>query len=142
MTTTGYYLEDLAIAMEASVEKKVSADDINAFAAITGDYNPIHIDDDYAAQTPFQTRIAHGMLNGGLISAVLGNQLPGPGCVYIEQQLKFRAPVKINDIVLTKVIIESIDTRRGRVTLATNCYVNDKLVTSGSAMMIVNKRSS
>ena len=136
----GYYLEDLSIGMESSYEKTVSAQDIEAFAAVTGDTNPVHLDEAYAASTPFKARIAHGMLSAGLISTVLGTQLPGPGCIYLDQQIRFRAPVYINDTVVAKVTVEEINERRGRVSLKTQCYVNDKLVADGTASMMVDKK--
>jgi 3-hydroxybutyryl-CoA dehydratase len=137
----GYYLEDLSIGMTSSYEKTFTAKDIDSFATITGDTNPVHLDADYAATTPFKARIAHGMLSAGLISTVLGTQLPGPGCIYLEQQIKFRAPVFINDTVQATVTVEEINERRGRVSLKTQCFVNGKLVADGTASMMVDKKT-
>ena len=137
----GYYLEDLSIGMTSSFEKTITDKDIQAFAAITGDTNPVHLDDEYAATTPFKARIAHGMMSAGLISTVLGTQLPGPGCIYLDQKIKFRAPVFIQDTVVATVTVEDINQRRGRVTLKTQCFVNDKLVADGIASMMVDKKS-
>ena len=136
----GYYLEELEVGMQSSYEKQITAQDIDTFAALTGDTNPIHLDEDYAAQTPFKQRIAHGMLNGGLISTVLGTQLPGPGCIYVEQQMRFKAPVMIGDTIEARVTVEEIDERRRRVKLKTECLVGDKVVTTGSATMMVDKK--
>ena len=136
----GYYLEDLSIGMTSSFEKTITAKDIDAFAVITGDTNPVHLDEEYAATTPFKTRIAHGMMSAGLISTVLGTQLPGPGCIYLDQQIKFRAPVFINDTVVATVTVEDINQRRGRVSLKTQCFVNDKMVADGTASMMVDKK--
>ena len=136
----GYYLEDLSVGMTSSFEKTITAKDIDAFAAITGDTNPVHLDEEYAATTPFKARIAHGMMSAGLISTVLGTQLPGPGCIYLDQQIKFRAPVFTEDTVVATVTIEDINQRRGRVTLKTQCFVNDKLVADGTASMMVDKK--
>ena len=136
----GYYLEDLSIGMTSSFEKTITDKDIQAFAAITGDTNPVHLDDEYAATTPFKARIAHGMMSAGLISTVLGTQLPGPGCIYLDQQIKFRAPVFIQDTVVATVTVEDINHRRGRVTLKTQCFVNHKLVADGTASMMVDKK--
>jgi len=138
----GYYLEDLSIGMTSSFKKTILAKDIDAFAMITGDTNPVHLDEEYAATTPFKARIAHGMMSAGLISTVLGTQLPGPGCIYLDQQIKFRAPVFIEDTVVATVTIEDINQRRGRVTLKTQCFVNDKLVADGTASMMVDKKGS
>ena len=137
----GYYLEDLTIGMESSYQKTITETDIDAFAALTGDTNPVHLDSEYAATTPFKARIAHGMLSAGLISTVLGTQLPGPGCIYLEQQIKFKAPVFIGDTLVAKVTVEDINQRRGRVSLKTQCFVNTKLVVDGTASMMVDKKS-
>jgi|TARA_B110000908_G_scaffold59866_1_gene72679 3-hydroxybutyryl-CoA dehydratase len=137
----GYYLEDLTIGMESSYQKTITETDIDAFAALTGDTNPVHLDSEYAATTPFKARIAHGMLSAGLISTVLGTQLPGPGCIYLEQQIKFKAPVFIGDTLVATVTVEDINQRRGRVSLKTQCFVNTKLVVDGTASMMVDKKS-
>lgn len=137
----GYYLEDLTIGMESSYQKTITETDIDAFAALTGDTNPVHLDSEYAAITPFKARIAHGMLSAGLISTVLGTQLPGPGCIYLEQQIKFKAPVFIGDTLVATVTVEDINQRRGRVSLKTQCFVNTKLVLDGTASMMVDKKS-
>ncbi|MFT7454649.1 MAG: 3-hydroxybutyryl-CoA dehydratase [Saprospiraceae bacterium] len=137
----GYYLEDLSIGMVSSYKKTITAKDIEAFAAVTGDSNPVHLDADYAATTPFKARIAHGMMSAGLISTVLGTQLPGPGCIYLDQQIKFRAPVFIDDTVVATVTVEEINQRRGRVSLKTQCFVKDKLVADGTASMMVDKKA-
>ena len=127
--------------MESSYQKTITETDIDAFAALTGDTNPVHLDSEYAAITPFKARIAHGMLSAGLISTVLGTQLPGPGCIYLEQQIKFKAPVFIGDTLVATVTVEDINQRRGRVSLKTQCFVNTKLVVDGTASMIVDKKS-
>jgi len=137
----GYYLEDLTIGMESSYQKTITETDIDAFAALTGDTNPVHLDSEYAATTPFKARIAHGMLSAGLISTVLGTQLPGPGCIYLEQQIKFKDPVFIGDTLVATVTVEDINQRRGRVSLKTQCFVNTKLVVDGTASMMVDKKS-
>ena len=137
----GYYLEDLSIGMVSSYKKTITAKDIEAFAAVTGDSNPVHLDADYAATTPFKARIALGMMSAGLISTVLGTQLPGPGCIYLDQQIKFRAPVFIDDTVVATVTVEEINQRRGRVSLKTQCFVKDKLVADGTASMMVDKKA-
>jgi len=136
----GYYLEDLTIGMESSYQKTITETDIDAFAALTGDTNPVHLDSEYAATTPFKARIAHGMLSAGLISTVLGTQLPGPGCIYLEQQIKFKAPVFIGDTLVATVTVADINQRRGRVSLKTQCFVNTKLVADGTASMMVDKK--
>jgi len=143
MTAThGYYLEDLEVGQSATISKVVTEQDIITFAEVTGDTNPVHLDAEYAAGTMFKERIAHGMLNAGLISAVLGTKLPGPGAIYVDQNLKFRAPVKIGDEVVTTATVEEINERRRRVKLSTVCSVNDKPVTIGEATLMVNSREA
>jgi 3-hydroxybutyryl-CoA dehydratase len=137
----GYYLEDLAPGMEASVSKKITNEDVLAFAEFSGDVNPVHLDDDFAAATIFKKRIAHGFLIGALFSTVLGTKLPGPGCIYLSQGLKFRAPVYIGDEVVATVKVTGVDAEKARVTLACDCSVNGKTVLEGDAVMMVDRRA-
>jgi 3-hydroxybutyryl-CoA dehydratase len=134
------YFEDLSEGQSAKIERTVSAADIDAFAAVSGDVNPVHLDDAYAATTQFGERIAHGMLAGAFISAVLGAKLPGPGAIYLSQSLRFRRPVKIGDTVSAQVAVTGLDDRRGHVTLATVCQVNGKPVVEGEALVMVPRR--
>src|SRR5213078_4678092 len=101
----------------------VGAGDIEAFAAVSGDVNPVHLDEAYAKATPFGGRIAHGMLGAAYISAVLGNKLPGPGAIYLSQSLRFRRPVRIGDPVTAKVTVKALDADKGHATLTTACLV-------------------
>ena len=106
------YFEDLSLGMTESLTKVVSSDDVVGFAEITGDRNPIHLSEHFAAKTPFGTRIAHGLYTAGLISALLGTRLPGPGAVYISQSLHFRAPVKIGDgaiVAAGSTVVRDVD---------------------------------
>jgi 3-hydroxybutyryl-CoA dehydratase len=120
----------------ASFEKTVSESDVYLFAGITGDLNPAHINDAAMKNTPFGGRIAHGILTAGFISAVLGMQLPGPGTIYLSQQLNFKAPVKIGDTI--KAVAEVIEKlEKGRVKLKTTCYNQDgAAVLEGEALVI------
>ena len=136
----GACLEDLELGQTAELRRTVTAQDLDAFAAVTGDINPIHLDEAYAAATPFKGRIAHGMLSAGYISAVLGTQLPGPGAIYVSQTLSFRRPVRIGDEVTAEVKVSAIDPARGRVTFATECVVAGKTVVEGEAVVVVPKR--
>ena len=136
----GLYIEDLEIGQSASVLKTVSDQHIRLFAEITGDTNPVHLDEAFAAQTPFRGRIAHGMFSAGLISAVIGTHLPGPGAIYLDQSLKFRLPIRLGDEVETRVTVTEINQRRGRVTLSTECFVDGKRVTQGEATVMVAKK--
>jgi 3-hydroxybutyryl-CoA dehydratase len=138
----GACLEDLEIGQTAELRRTVTAPDIEAFAAVTGDNNPIHLDEAYAAATQFKGRIAHGMLSAGYISAVLGTRLPGPGAIYVSQTLNFRRPVRIGDEVTAEVKVTAIDPARGRVTFATGCVVAGKTVTEGEAVVIVPRRTA
>jgi 3-hydroxybutyryl-CoA dehydratase len=137
---TTHYFEDLEVGMEASFAKTVTEADIIAFAEVTGDHNPVHLDETYAAGTMFKTRIAHGMLTAGCISAVCGMQLPGPGAVYISQTLNFRGPVRIGDRVVAGVkLVELIPAKR-RARFDCTCTVDGKLVLEGEAILMVPKR--
>ncbi|MFB9885558.1 MaoC family dehydratase [Balneatrix alpica] len=136
----GYYLEDLSVGMSASFGKTIAEADVYQFAGITGDFNPVHVNAEFAANTIFEQRIAHGMLSAGLISAVLGMCLPGPGAIYVDQSLKFKAPVFIGDTLTAVATIEAIDERRRRVTLKTECLVGEKVVATGQATLMVDRR--
>ena len=134
------YLEDLEAGQTAELRRTVTEADIVAFADVTGDDNPLHLDEAYAATTPFKGRIAHGMLSAGYISAVLGTQLPGPGAIYVSQTLNVRRPVRIGDEVTAEVKVAAIDPARGRVTLETACVVAGKTVVEGEAVVMVPKK--
>jgi 3-hydroxybutyryl-CoA dehydratase len=138
--TKGYFFEDLAVGMEASYAKKITNDDVLAFADLSGDTNPVHLDEAYAAGTIFKHRIAHGFLTASLFSTVLGTKLPGAGCIYLSQSLKFRAPVLIGDEVVATAKVTSLDAEKGRAVLATQAAVNGKSVLDGEAVMMVPRR--
>jgi 3-hydroxybutyryl-CoA dehydratase len=130
------------IGSSASFTKVITAEDIQAFAATTGDFNPIHLDDTYAAETRFGRPIAHGMLAAGLVSAVLGNQLPGPGSIYLAQTLKFVAPVYIGDEVTATVEVISSREDKPIVTLRTVCTNQQRqTVLEGEAVLLVPMES-
>jgi 3-hydroxybutyryl-CoA dehydratase len=137
----GHYFEDLQVGMEASLVQIVGGDDIHAFAQVSGDLNPIHLDDAYAKETPFRRRIAHGMLSAAYISAVFGTKLPGPGCVYISQTLNFRAPVHIGDHVTATVKISDLIEHRKRAIFSCHCAVGEKVVLEGEAVLMVPSRT-
>ncbi len=137
----GHFLDDLSVGQAASLGKTVTEADIALFAAVSGDTNPVHINAEAAAATPFKERIAHGMLSAALISAVLGTRLPGPGTIYLSQSLTFRAPVKIGDTVTATVAVTALDPARKRVTLATTCLVGGKPVVEGEAVVLVPSRA-
>ncbi|MCH9765177.1 MAG: MaoC family dehydratase [Alphaproteobacteria bacterium] len=136
------YFEDLSLGQEARVSTTVHEADINKFAEVSGDNNPVHLDADYAATTMFKERIAHGMLSAAYISAVFGTKLPGPGAIYISQSLKFTAPVKIGDTVETTVKIIDLNAEKKRARFETVCAVDGKPVLKGEAELMVPKRPS
>ena len=136
----GLFFEDLSVGQSASMGKTITEADILMFAAVSGDTNPVHLNAEYAAGTMFKQRIAHGMLSAGLISAVLGTQLLGPGTIYLAQNLKFRAPVKIGDTVTATVTVASLDAEKKRATLTTVCTVGGKPVIEGEASVMVASR--
>ena len=138
----GLFLEDLSVGQSAELVRTVTEGDIVAFAQVTGDTNPVHLDADYAATTPFGERIAHGMLSAGYISAVLGTTLPGPGAVYLSQSLNFKRPVKIGAEVVARVTVTAIDEAKARVTLDTSCLVNGKAVVGGEAVVLVPRKGA
>lgn len=137
----GYFLEDLETGMVERFAKTVTEADIVLYAGITGDTNPLHLDQDYAETTMFKGRIAHGMLTAGFVSAVLGTRLPGPGSVYVDQSLSFKRPVRIGDTVTAEVTVKSIDSDSRRVVFNTVCLVNGKNVLEGEATLMVASRA-
>ena len=136
----GLYFDELSVGQTAETTHVVGAADIEAFAAVSGDVNPVHMDEAFAKTTPFGGRIAHGMLAAAYISAVLGNQLPGPGAIYLSQSLRFRRPVRIGDVVRTKVSVVALDEAKAHVSLATVCSVGGKSVVEGEALVMVSRR--
>ncbi|MFT5743160.1 MAG: 3-hydroxybutyryl-CoA dehydratase [Paracoccaceae bacterium] len=133
-------IEDIEIGMMRSLQKQVTDRDIELFAEISTDRNPVHLDDDYARDTIFEGRIAHGMLTAGLVSAVIGEQLPGHGTVYLGQSLKFLGPVRPGDVVTAEVEVTEIDNAKRRVTMDTRCIVNGKKVLVGQATVLAPSR--
>lgn len=129
-------IEDLAVGMTRSLVKTIGTREIEAFAELSCDHNPVHLDDAYARDTIFEGRIAHGMLTAALISAVIGEQLPGHGTVYLGQSLRFMAPVRPGDSVEAVVTVASIDYARRRVTLDCACRVGDTVVLKGEALVL------
>lgn len=129
-------IEDIEIGMTRSLRKVVTDRDIELFAEVSTDRNPVHLDDAYARDTIFEGRIAHGMLTAGLISAVIGEQLPGHGTIYLGQSLKFMAPVRPGDMVLAEVTVTDIVHGKRRVSLDCRCTVGDTVVLKGEATVL------
>ncbi len=136
----GYYVEDLQPGMSASFGKTITDADILMFSGVSGDTNPVHLDEEFAGSTMFEGRIAHGILIASLISTVLGTRLPGPGAVYVSQTLTFMAPVRAGDTVKARVTVSEVDTEKRRVTFETGCYIGDRAVVTGEAKLMVQKK--
>jgi 3-hydroxybutyryl-CoA dehydratase len=133
-------IEDIEIGMTRYLQKQITDRDIELFAEVSTDRNPVHLDEAYARDTIFEGRIAHGILTASLISAVIGEQLPGHGTVYLSQSLKFMAPVRPGDLVVAEVKVAAIDHSRRRVTLETLCSVGDTIVLKGEALVMAPSR--
>ncbi|HEX3346719.1 MAG TPA: MaoC family dehydratase [Acetobacteraceae bacterium] len=136
----GVFFEDLVIGQTASTGKTITEADILMFAAVSTDTNPVHLNAEVAKQSQFGERVAHGMLSAGLISAVLGTLLPGPGTIYVGQTLRFRFPVKIGDTVTATVECTALDTAKKRATFKTVCTVAGKTVIDGEATVMPPSR--
>ena len=134
------YIDELEVGMNRYLEKDIDDETIHAFAILSSDHNPIHMDEEYASGTPFQGRIAHGMIGAGLISAVIGEQLPGHGTIYLNQDLQFTAPVRPGDRVRAEVTVHDVDLRSRRVGLDCVCTVGDIVVIKGKALVMAPRR--
>lgn len=124
---TGKRIDQLQVGDAAEFAKTVTETDIYLYAGITGDFNPAHVNEAYAKNTFFKTRIAHGMLTAGFISAIIANQLPGPGTIYLKQELNFLAPVRIGDTVTARVEVVELNMEKNRVRLKTSCTNQDSV---------------
>jgi len=133
-------IEDIEMGMSRYIQKVVTNEDIEMFAQVSTDHNPVHLDDAYAKDTIFEGRIAHGMLTAGLISAVIGEQLPGHGTVYMGQTLKFLAPVRPGDMVRAEVTVTDMDIAKRRVKLECACSVLGRKVLVGEATVLAPSR--
>ena len=132
----GKSINELKLGDAAQFSKTISESDVYLYAGITGDFNPAHVDEEYARNTFFKGRIVHGMLTGGFISTVIASQLPGPGTIYISQQLKFLAPVRIGDTLTARVEVVEIIPEKNRVRLKTTCAIQDgTVVLEGEAVV-------
>ena len=136
----GYKYEDLSVGMTHQTEHVITEKDIELFAEVSGDRNPLHMDEEFAKKTPFGQRIAHGALTASYISGILGNDLPGPGSIFVNLEMRFRRPVYIGDTVKARAEITEMFERGKRVTLKISCSVDDKAVVSGEAKVMVPGR--
>ncbi len=138
---TGRSIDELKIGDFEEFAKTVTESDVYLYAGVTGDLNPAHINEEYAKGTFFKERIAHGMLSAGFISAVLGMKLPGPGTIYLKQELQFKAPVKIGDTVTAKAEVSEITLEKNRIKLKTTCTNQDGvLLLDGEAVVMPPKK--
>ena len=136
----GFFIEDLRLNQTEEIEKKITEKDINEFAKLSGDDNPVHTNSDFAKKTIFKQKVAHGFLSASLISMLIATKLPGPGSIYLSQNLKFLGPVFIDDLVRVKVTVEEIDQEKKKVKLQTECFKNEKKIISGEAIVLVNSK--
>jgi 3-hydroxybutyryl-CoA dehydratase len=140
MSLDGYFIEDLEPGMTATFGKTITDADILMFAGVSGDTNPVHLNEEFAAGTPFHGRIVHGMLTASLISTVLGTKLPGPGCIYVSQTMRFLAPVRSGDTVRAEVTLRTVYREKKRAIFDTACKVLGKNVLEGEAVLFVPRR--
>lgn len=138
----GYDLEDLQPGMSASFAKTITEADIVMFAGVSGDNNAVHLDEEFAQTTPFKGRIAHGMLSAGVISAAIAGRLPGPGTIYLSQNLRFKAPVRPGDTVRATITVKEVLAEKRRVVLDTVCTVAGKTVIDGEAVVMPTSRAA
>lgn len=136
----GYFYEDLAHGMSAIYSRTVTEADVVAFASFSGDTNPLHLSEDFARTSIFEGRIAHGMLTAGFISTAIGTKLPGPGAIYVSQNLRFKGPVRAGDTVTTRVTITGFDQEKSRVIMWCECFIRDTVVLEGDAVVQVPRR--
>jgi 3-hydroxybutyryl-CoA dehydratase len=137
----GYDIEDLQPGMQATFSKTITEADIVLFAGVSGDNNAVHVNEEFAATTVFGGRIAHGFLTASVISAAVANRLPGPGTIYLGQQMRFRAPVRPGDTVHATVTVQSVDVARARAVLSTVCRVRDTVVIDGEAQVMTTRKA-
>lgn len=132
-----FSIDDIQIDMRASYTQTITDADVEAFAGISGDHNPVHLSEEYAKNSRFKDRIAHGLLTASFFSAIFGTKLPGEGCVYVGQDLQFKRPVYLGDTVVATVTVTAVDLSKKRVTFKTVCTVDNKAVTTGTAVIFI-----
>ena len=130
-------INTITIGMTASTSHSITDEKIRDFANVSEDYNPIHLDEEYAKNSSFGKRLAHGAMIASFFSALFAMKLPGPGCIYVSQETKFKKPVFINDTVLVKIEVIDIDVKRKRVYFSTSCFVDDVEVLIGKAEIYI-----
>ncbi len=138
----GYYLEDLSLGMSDDFTKTITESDILIYAGVSGDNNPLHLDEEFASQTRFKGRISHGMLTTSLWSTIVGTKLPGPGSAYMRQDMKFLKPVRIGDSVTATMTVVEVNVEKQQVTLDAECLVEGELVATGRGLVWVPKKQA
>lgn len=138
---TSYCFEELEVDMCAEYHRHITEEDVAQFAEVSGDINPLHLDPKFAKRTMFEGKIVHGMYGAGMISAVIGTRLPGPGCVYMNQTLRFLAPVRAGDEVVASVRVIELFQEKHRARMETQCHVGKTLVITGEALILVPTRA-
>lgn len=133
----GMSIDEICVGMSASYSQTITDTDIKCFAGISGDHNPVHMSDEYAAESRFGKRIAHGLISASFFSALFGTRIPGPGCVYVSQSLNFKKPVYIGDTVTASVTVNNIDKGKNRVFFDTVCRVKGRVVIDGNAELYI-----
>ena len=136
----GYGINELEVGQSAEITRLVDDNTVKKFAEVSGDFNPLHMDEAYAARSPFRGRIAHGALVASFISCVLGNHLPGPGAVFAGMTMRFERPVRIGDTVIARATVTDVDIKARRVKLACVCEVEGQTCMEADAEVIVRKR--
>ncbi|QKF58952.1 MaoC family dehydratase [Aliarcobacter lanthieri] len=132
-------IENIKIGMKASYSQTITDADIKSFAGVSGDRNPVHLDEEYAENSRYKKRIAHGMMTASFFSALFGTKIPGVGCVYVSQSLNFKRPVYVGDTVTAVVEVTQVDLYKNRVFFKTTCKVKNKIVTDGEAEIYIPK---
>lgn len=134
---TSIPIEKIQVGMRVSYSQTITDADIKAYAGLSGDHNPVHVSEEYAAESRFGRRIAHGLMSVGFFSALFGMRLPGPGCVYVSQSIQFKRPVYIDDTVKAVAEVTDVCVKKKRVFFSTTCYVKNKVVISGEAEIYI-----
>ena len=138
----GYYFEDISVGMSAVYSKTITDADILMFSGVSGDTNPLHLNQVFAENSIFKSRIAHGMLSASFLSTIFGTKLPGPGCIYLSQNLRFKAPVRVGDTVLARATVRELIPAKRRALFDCSCSVGETVVIEGDAVIMIPARSS
>lgn len=138
----GYFYEDMKVGMSAIYSRTITDADVVSFASISGDTNPIHLSEDFAKDTMFGSPIAHGMLTASFFSTIIGTKLPGPGCIYVSQSLRFKGPVRAHDTINARATVTDLNDEKDRITLWCESFIGDTVVLEGEAVIQVPRREA